>query len=211
MIDRPDPRRRFWFLAAIAFANAVVVITTVISGWGLLEVTLVYLGELGLAMLIKYFQVIAADRLPGETYASSNSFGGLPGKKLLAVLITLPVAAVLMGGAWAIMFLGPGSPGIHSVDFLPIFTCLAIFFVVRMAAFASNFQLGLYEELAAETRVMMPMWRFVPLLAAAITVNAEHAVGVPTPLPMFAAIVIVMAVVDAALQAVETDALRATR
>jgi hypothetical protein len=212
-------KRRLRSLATIATTNAVVIYTTLYSGWGLREATLAYVGELVALVLVVYARVITAKRLPHGTREPPTSRWKLLAAKLLAILTTLPMYTLFIGVLLLLLFYdgGDGNPADqlpwealpeHTVRSLGI--CWLAFLISHLLAFIRLARSGKYDELISDGRVSVHLWRYPALLFAAVAVNGELVHGAVIAPWYFIAALALMAIIDTVLYVVEMDAVDST-
>jgi hypothetical protein len=204
--------KRLRSLATIALVNSLVIFITLFSDWTLQEATLAYLGELVVLVVLICLRVLLAKRLPGDEIGRFR--WRLVGAKLLAIGISLPLYAFVVGVTLLMLF-GNSIPFDEGIP-LPestlrgLILCWTGFLVAHLLGFIEQFGRGVYDELISDERVMAQLWRYPPLLLAAIAVAVTTKDGVAIAPSFFIAALAFMAIVDSAIYISEQDAVNAT-
>ena len=215
----PGKRRLRW-LAIIAASNAIVIYTTLYSGWGLLEATFAYLGELVILVLVVCARVVVAKRLPAGMGGRVKTGWPLFAVKLLALAMTLLMYALIVGLIFVLLtFRGSVSDfaGVWDGRVLPEQTlrslaiCWLAFLISHAIAFVSQAREGAFDELLSDERVSALMWRYPPLLISAIAVGGDAPYNAPVVPWFFVGALAFMAIVDTALYLADMDAVNARR
>jgi len=204
--------KRLRSLATIALVNALVIFITLFSDWTLSEATLAYLGELVILVLLIYLRVLLAKRLPGDEIGRFR--WRLVGAKILAIGISLPMYALVVGVILLMLFGTPlfSDEGIHlpASTLRGLMLCWASFLVLHLLGFVEQLRRGIYDELISDGRVMAQLWRYLPLLLAGGAVALTNKEAVEIAPWFFIAALAFMAIVDSGIYISEQDAVDTT-
>jgi magnesium-transporting ATPase (P-type) len=202
-------RKRLRLIVSIALTNALLIYTTLLYQWSLLQVALVYTGELVVIMLATHAKIIAAKRLRSEPIVSTAQSWRLIGQKVLAILISLLMTVTLVGLLLILMLGGLRSDDVALQTLLPIGWCLVAFLVSHVVAFIDQQKSGAYDVLLDDRQVLLPTYKWWVLLPVAIAVAGANVYGAAFVTPLgFIGLLAALAIVDTTLHLIEHDLAR---
>jgi Family of unknown function (DUF6498) len=200
--------RRLRSLTMIAAANGLVIFWVLYFEWTLLEATLAYIGEFLILGLVNSARFLAASRLPPSQGGSRASAWKLRGAKAVNGLMSITMCSLFCSVPLGTLFVtgALGEEGSRLMElWRPLAWCWAGFVVTHAVAFVSMARQGAYRVLIEDGRVNALIWRFVPLVAAAIACAGEAHGALAAPW-FFVTIMAAMAVLDTVTCMVDLDA-----
>ena len=199
--------KRLRMLVLIALANGLVIFSTLYYQWSLLEVVLAYMGEFLLLGAVNYARFLAARQFGPRKSGRDASAWKLRGAKTVNILMTLAMCTVFSALPFSILFL-TGAVGERAevvLDFWrPLAVCWAAFLATHVFGFIEVARRGGYRVLISDARVLVLIWRYLPLLVGAIGASDE-AKGFPSAAWFFVTVLATMAVVDAVTYLVDLE------